>query len=98
MHPSTLTTALLRAAPVREYQVRQTARGACITVVAGPGLDDAALAAAVEQSLRQAGVTQPHVTINRAEAIARDPRTGKARRFVPSQPLRPGRWPGPVAG
>jgi phenylacetate-CoA ligase len=91
VHPSTLTTALLRAAPVREYQVRQTARGACITVVAGPGLDGAALAAAVEQSLRQAGVTQPHVTINRAEAIARDPRTGKARRFVPSQPVQPGR-------
>jgi hypothetical protein len=53
VHPSALTTALLRAGPVREYQVRQTARGADITVVTDPGLDDAALAAAVEQSLRQ---------------------------------------------
>jgi len=86
VHPSALTTALLRATQVREYQVRQTARGADITVVTGPGLDHAALKAAAEQSLRQAGVTQPHVTINRAEAIARDPRTGKVRRFVPSQP------------
>ena len=57
MHPFALTTALLRAGQVREYQVRQTARGADITVVADAGLDEAALAAAVEQSLRQAGVT-----------------------------------------
>jgi phenylacetate-CoA ligase len=84
VHPYALTTALLRAGQVREYQVRQTALGADITVVADAGLDDAALTAAVEQSLRQAGVSQPHVTINHAEAIARDPRTGKARRFLPS--------------
>ena len=96
VHPFALTTALLRAGQVREYQVRQTARGADITVVADAGLDDAALTAAVEQSLRQAGVRQPHVIINHAEAIARDPRTGKARRFVPNQSSQPGR-PGLVA-
>jgi phenylacetate-CoA ligase len=83
VHPSALATALLRAAAVREYQVRQTARGADIAVVAGTGLDDAALAAAEEQSLRQAGVAEPQVTIRRVDAIARDPRTGKARRFIP---------------
>ena len=38
VHPSALTTALLRAGQVREYQVRQTARGADITVVADAGL------------------------------------------------------------
>lgn len=62
--------------------VRQTHCGADITVVAGAGLDDAALAAAAERSLRQAGVTGPHVTISHAEPIARDPRTAKTRRFV----------------
>ena len=97
VHPFALTTALLRAGQVREYQVRQTARGADITVVADAGLDEAALTAAVEQSLRQAGVRQPYVTINHAEAIARDPRTGKAKRFLPSQSSQPGR-PGLVAG
>jgi phenylacetate-CoA ligase len=97
VHPFALTTALLRAGQVREYQVRQTARGADITVVADAGLDEAALTATVEQSLRQAGVRQPHVTINHAEAIARDPRTGKAKRFLPSQSSQPGR-PGLVAG
>jgi phenylacetate-coenzyme A ligase PaaK-like adenylate-forming protein len=82
VHPFALTTALLRAGQVREYQVRQTARGADITVVTDAGLDEAALAAAIEQSLRQAGITEPHVTINRAAAIARDPRTGKVKRFI----------------
>jgi len=90
VHPSALTTALLRAAQVREYQVRQTARGADITVVADAGLDEAALAAAVEQSLRQAGVTEPHVTIGRAAAIGRDRQTGKVRRFIAAGPGVPG--------
>jgi hypothetical protein len=53
VHPSALTTAMLRTVPVREYQVRQTARGADITVVADPGLDEAALAAAVQDSSRR---------------------------------------------
>jgi phenylacetate-CoA ligase len=96
VHPSALTTALLRAAQVREYQVRQTARGADITVVADPGLDEAALAAAVEQSLRQAGVTEPHVTIGRAAMIARDRLTGKVRRFIATSPG--GRGPAAWAG
>jgi phenylacetate-CoA ligase len=86
VHPSALTTALLRAARVREYQVRQTARGADITVVADAGLDQAALAATVGQSLRQAGVTEPHVTISRVAAISRDGRTGKVRRFIAASP------------
>jgi phenylacetate-CoA ligase len=82
VHPSAMVTPLLRAPQVREFQVCQTSGGADITVVADAGLDDAALAAAVELSLRQAGLTGPHVTISHAETIARDSRTGKIRRFV----------------
>jgi hypothetical protein len=77
-----MVTPLLRARQVREFQVRQTPSGADVTVVADTGLDDAALAAAVELSLRQAGVTGPQVTVSHADAIVRDPRTGKIRRFV----------------
>jgi hypothetical protein len=86
-----MVTPLLRVPQVREFQVRQTPCGADITVVADPGLDDAALAAAVETSLRQAGVTGPRVTISHATAIDRDPRTGKIRRFVAAGP---GPFPG----
>ena len=42
-----------------------------------------ALAAAVERNLRQAGVARPQVGIRRVAALARDPLTGKARRFIP---------------
>jgi phenylacetate-CoA ligase len=89
VHPSALTTALLRAVQVRGYQVRQTTRGADVTVVADAGLDDEALAAAVRQSLRQAGVAEPHVTIGHAAVIARDPLTGKIRRFIATRHTSP---------
>ena len=49
------------------------------------------------QSLRQAGLAGPRVTISHAEAIARDPGTGKVRRFVPSDPPRSHAVPGRMA-
>jgi hypothetical protein len=75
---------------VRQYQVRQTTCDADIAVAADVSLEEAALAAAVAQSLHQVGIPEPHVTISRAETIARDLRTGKARRFVPTQPAAAG--------
>ena len=68
---------------MREFQLRQTERGADIAVVIDGDLDQAELAAAVEQSLRQAGLDRPRVTIRPVTALDRDPMTGKARRFVP---------------
>lgn len=47
----------------------------------GPELP--ALAAVVEDSLRQAGLPAPLVTIRPVAALDRDPLTGKARRFIP---------------
>ena len=83
VHPSVLTTALLQTPAVREYQVRQTPRGVTVAVMADTAFDQAALGAEIEQSLRQAGLTDPEVSISCVDSIARDPLTGKARRFVP---------------
>jgi phenylacetate-coenzyme A ligase PaaK-like adenylate-forming protein len=83
VHPSVLTTALLQTTAVGEYQVRQTPRGVTVAVVAGADFDHGALAAGIEGSLRQAGLTDPGVSISRVDAITRDPLTGKAKRFVP---------------
>jgi phenylacetate-CoA ligase len=83
MHPSVLTTALLQTAAVREYQVRQAPRGVTVAVVANADFDHRALAARIEDSLRQAGLTSPEASISRVDAITRDPLTGKAQRFVP---------------
>jgi phenylacetate-CoA ligase len=83
VHPTVLTTALLQTTAVREYQVRQRPRGVTVAVVADADFDHRALAAGIEDSLRQAGLTDPEVSITRVDAITRDPLTGKAKRFVP---------------
>jgi phenylacetate-CoA ligase len=83
VHPFVVGAALLRAPAVREFQIRQTERGADVAAVIDGDLDHAAVAAAVEESLRQAGLTGPRVRIRRVGALDRDPLTGKARRFVP---------------
>jgi phenylacetate-coenzyme A ligase PaaK-like adenylate-forming protein len=83
VHPSVLAEALLQTAAVSEYQVRQTPRGITVAVVADTDLDHGALAAGIKDSLSQAGVTDPDVSISRVDAIPRDPLTGKAKRFVP---------------
>jgi phenylacetate-coenzyme A ligase PaaK-like adenylate-forming protein len=83
VHPFALGAALLRAPAVRAFQVRQTERGADVAAVIDGDLDQAALTAALEQSLRQAGVTGPRIFIRRVGALGRDAMTGKARRFIP---------------
>jgi phenylacetate-CoA ligase len=57
--------------------------GADIVAVIDGDFDQAAVAAAVEQSLRQAGLARPQVGFRRVGALDRDPMTSKVRRFVP---------------
>ncbi len=83
VHPFVIGSSLLRVRAVREFQVRQTGRGADLAAVIDGDLDVAALTAAVRDSLRQAGLPDPEVTLRRVEALDRDPLTGKARRFIP---------------
>ena len=83
MHPFVLGSVLLAAPAIREFQVRQTERGADVAAVIGGDLDHAAMTASLEQGLRQAGLTRPQVSVRRVEALDRDAMTGKARRFIP---------------
>ncbi|HJY00220.1 MAG TPA: hypothetical protein VJ351_05330 [Streptosporangiaceae bacterium] len=89
VHPFVIGTSLLRAPAVREFQVRQTERGADLAVVTDGDLDVAALTADVRDSLRRAGLPGPQVTLRQVEALDRDPLTGKARRFIPLGPCIP---------
>jgi phenylacetate-coenzyme A ligase PaaK-like adenylate-forming protein len=93
VHPFVLGAPLLHAHAVREYQIRQTERGADIAAVIDGDFDPAAAAAAVERCLRQAGVDRPLVGFRRVAALDRDPMTSKIRRFVP---LSAQRLPGPA--
>jgi phenylacetate-CoA ligase len=83
VHPFVLGAVLLSTSAIREFQVRQTERGADVAAVIDGDLDQAAVTAALEQSLRQAGLPGPQVWIRRVEALDRDAMTGKARRFIP---------------
>ena len=83
VHPHAFTSVLVKMAAVTEYQVRQTVRGAEITAVADGEFDRAAVIAAVQASLRRAGVSEPLVTLHVVGSIDRDPKTGKIRRFIP---------------
>jgi phenylacetate-coenzyme A ligase PaaK-like adenylate-forming protein len=83
VHPFVLGAVLLGTPAIREFQVRQTERGADVAAVIDGDLDQAAVTAALEQSLRQAGLPGPQVRIRRVETLDRDAMTGKARRFMP---------------
>jgi phenylacetate-coenzyme A ligase PaaK-like adenylate-forming protein len=83
VHPFVIGAPLLHAPAVREFQVRQTERGADIAAVIGGDFDPSAIVAAVTRSLRQAGLPRPQVGFRRVGALDRDAMTSKARRFIP---------------
>jgi hypothetical protein len=83
VHPFVIGGPLLHASAVREFQVRQTERGADITAVIDGDFDSAALTAEVARSLRQAGLARPQVGFRRVAALDRDHMTSKCRRFIP---------------
>jgi phenylacetate-coenzyme A ligase PaaK-like adenylate-forming protein len=83
VHPFVIGAPLLHAPAVREFQIRQTERGADIAAVIDGDFDPCAVEAAVRRSLRQAGVGSPQVRFRRVGALDRDPMTSKARRFIP---------------
>ena len=93
VHPHVIRSALASQGAVREYRVRQTGAGIDVACVTGGPLATAALTARLEHALRQAGLTDPQVTIRLAEAITRDPKTGKVSRFIPMRArlARPGK-------
>jgi phenylacetate-CoA ligase len=81
--PLAIRSVMVRTPAALEYQVRQTSAGIDLAVVADGPLDHAALAAALGQSLRAAGLPGPQVNVRQVADIARHPETGKARRFIP---------------
>jgi hypothetical protein len=82
VHPIVIDTVTVRVASIVEYQVRQTERGVAIDVVVDGRLDQAALASAIEESLRTAGLANSTATVRVVVWLARPTETGKIRRFV----------------
>jgi hypothetical protein len=73
---------MVKTPGVVEYQVRQTEHGIDAAVVADGALDYAALASALRDSLRAAGLREPSVHVHEVAGLARHPQTGKTPRFI----------------
>lgn len=83
IHPHAVTTVMVGAAGVVDYQVHQTVGGLRIDLVTEPGFDDDLLADTLRASLGRAGLSDAKVELRRVEALRRDEKTGKVRRFNP---------------
>ena len=83
IQPLVIRSPLVKTPQVTEYRVRQTAGGVDLDIVVNAPVDEHALAGLIARSLSEAGLPDARVAIRVVDAIARDPRTGKVRRFVP---------------
>jgi phenylacetate-coenzyme A ligase PaaK-like adenylate-forming protein len=83
VHPLVIATAMVKTPRVVDYEVRQTNRGVDVNVVTDGPIDIAALAAAVSDGLRQAGLAHPIATVREVGSIPPHAQTGKTRRFIP---------------
>ena len=68
---------------VLDYQVRQTGRGAAVSVIAERSLDVDELRCDLALALARAGIAQPEVSVRCVEALDLHTTTGKGRRFIP---------------
>ena len=82
VHPHVFRSPLGRERSIVEYQVRQTERGAEISVRCAGAVDLDALTRTVCDYLEQAGLADPEVSIVSVDQIGRS-RVGKLKRFVP---------------
>ena len=65
---------------ISEYQVRQTAAGAEVSVVGAP--DVTAITASLVEALRRHGLPSPEVAVHPVDEIGRHAATGKLKRFI----------------
>ncbi len=88
VHPHLFRSPLAKERGVVEYQVRQTLRGARVALVCNGDVDARRLRQRIAEHLRDAGLREPVVAIERVDAIERQV-TGKLKRFVPLPAVHP---------
>ncbi|MCR9192044.1 MAG: hypothetical protein NXI01_05220 [Gammaproteobacteria bacterium] len=83
VHPMIFWNILEQEANIREYQVVQTPKGAQIRVVTFKDLETVRIQEKLEAALKEVGLSQPEIVLERVKAIARHEETAKLRRFIP---------------
>ena len=67
---------------ILEYQVRQTPRGAAISIRCTGDVNEARLHSGIVEGLAALGLEDPDVSISKVDRFERQP-TGKLKRFLP---------------
>jgi phenylacetate-coenzyme A ligase PaaK-like adenylate-forming protein len=98
VHPIAFRTVMVKHPEVREYEVRQTADGAEIAIVADGELAPGPIQDEVAASLAAAGLPGARISVRATDALPRHPLTGKARRFIPCDTAAPAPRPTSSAG
>jgi phenylacetate-coenzyme A ligase PaaK-like adenylate-forming protein len=83
IHPLLFRTPLGQNPMIEQYQVRQTRRGADITIVTRGSVDRDRLARDIAGALAGAGLPEPQIGIEAVDEIQRHKETGKLKRFIP---------------
>jgi phenylacetate-CoA ligase len=86
VHPLAIRSVMVKTPEVVDYQVRQTAAGIDVSVVAEGALDRDRLRERLRTALGEAGLTDAVVEIRPTSSLERQAETGKLRRFVPLAP------------
>ena len=85
VHPLVVRGVMVKEPRVTDYQVRQTARGVDLAVLATEPFALDALCTSLRAALSAAGLDDAEVTARHVAALERHPETGKVRRFIRAQ-------------
>ena len=83
IHPLVIRTVLVSNPNVLDYQVRQTARGIDVSLLADRTFDLEELRVGLREKLAAAGLPEAEVELRATDELERNPRTGKLARFLP---------------
>ena len=83
IHPHIVRSVMVRSPEILDYRVRQTPRGIEVEALAVVPLDSDRVAERLGQTLAEAGLTDPAVSVRIVDHLERMPDTGKLRRFMP---------------
>ena len=83
IHPMVFRGVLGQDRHISEYQVQQTPEGARVLAITHGEFSPVTVEHTLIQSLRKAGLPNPHVTVQIVTELPRHPQTNKLKRFVP---------------
>jgi phenylacetate-CoA ligase len=82
IHPLVIRSVLVKTPAVSDYQVRRTARGIDVRVLAAGPLELERVRGELRAALSAAGLSEPEVCVRSVPELERHPETGKLRRFA----------------